>query len=82
LLEITPDDLEETREPIEAAERSLPTCARCEIPMVCIEQQARPSWKQVFERDIYADPTLYSPMPPCTTSSSDFPLLTPSIEYG
>ena len=30
--------------------------------MVCIEQQSRPSWKQIFERDIYADPAIYSPM--------------------
>jgi hypothetical protein len=31
-------------------------------PDVCIEQQARPRWKQVFERDIYADRALYFPM--------------------
>jgi hypothetical protein len=61
LLEIT-DDPEETREPNEAPERSLPTCPRCEIPMVCIAQQARPSWKQIFTRDIHADSSLYSPM--------------------
>jgi hypothetical protein len=30
--------------------------------MKCIRQQFRPSWKQVFERAIYADPSIYSPM--------------------
>ena len=30
--------------------------------MVCIEQRPRPSWRQIFERDIYADPALYSPV--------------------
>jgi hypothetical protein len=39
-----------------------PTCPRCEIAMQCIHQQARPSWKTIFERGIYADSTIYSPM--------------------
>ena len=61
-LGITTDDPENTRDTIEEREPSTPTCARCETPMVCIEQQARPSWKQIFERAIYADPAIYSPM--------------------
>ena len=32
------------------------------IEMYCIEKQRRPSWKEVFERRIYADPAIYSPM--------------------
>ncbi len=62
LLEITTDQPANTSDPIEALEHSMPTCARCEIPMVCIDQQSRPSWKQIFERDIYADPAIYSPL--------------------
>jgi hypothetical protein len=44
------------------AKASGPTCPRCDVAMQCIRQQSRPSWKKIFERDIYADPTLYSPM--------------------
>ncbi len=62
LLGITAADHANTSDPIEAADRTLPTCTRCEIPMECIDQQARPSWKKIFERDIYADPAIYSPM--------------------
>jgi hypothetical protein len=29
--------------------------------MTCIEQKPRPSWRDIFECDIYADPQLYSP---------------------
>ena len=38
------------------------TCPRCDVPMRCIDQQRRPSWKFIFDRSIYADATLYSPM--------------------
>lgn len=63
LLRITEEDDDSNGSDfIEAPEPSLPTCVRCQIPLVCIEQRPRPSWKQIFERDIYADPTLYSPM--------------------
>ena len=63
LLEITTDDdPTSSGEPTESPEPSLPTCVHCEIPMVCIEQQSRPSWRRIFERDIYADPAIYSPM--------------------
>jgi len=37
-------------------------CRHCDVTMQCISQQSRPSWKKIFERGIYADPTLYSPM--------------------
>ena len=43
-------------------ESSLPKCPRCDTAMYCIEQQRRPSWKEVFGRRIYADPATYSPM--------------------
>lgn len=59
LLGITPND--DTSDLIELPEPTLPTCARCEVPMTCIEQKPRPSWRDIFERDIYADPQLYSP---------------------
>jgi hypothetical protein len=49
-------------EPPERTERSVPVCPRCDIEMECIEKQRRPSWKEVFERRIYADPAVYSPM--------------------
>lgn len=49
-------------EPMEREEPSLPVCPRCNIEMDCIEQQRRPSWKEVFERRIYADPGIYSPL--------------------
>jgi len=48
--------------PPEGTEASLPRCPRCNVQMRCIERQRRPSWKEVFGRRIYADPTIYSPM--------------------
>ena len=49
-------------EPPEEMEASAPTCPRCDIEMCCIEKQRRPSWKEVFDRRIHADPAIYSPM--------------------
>jgi len=49
-------------EPPERMEASAPTCPRCNIEMHCIEKQRRPSWKEVFDRRVYADPATYSPM--------------------
>ena len=46
----------------ERIEVSAPHCPRCEIEMHCIGQQRRPSWRDVFERHIYADRSIYSPM--------------------
>lgn len=37
-------------------------CPRCEVPLRRLAGQRRPSWKQIFSRDIYADATIYSPM--------------------
>ena len=56
------DDPARTDDPIDDREASGPTCPHCEIAMQCIGQQARPSWRKIFERAIYADPTIYSPM--------------------
>ena len=51
-----------TDDRLDDAEASGPTCPHCEIAMQCIRQQSRPSWKKIFERAIYADPAIYSPM--------------------
>ena len=39
-----------------------PSCPRCDVPMHRITEQRRPSWKVIFQRRIYEDATLYSPM--------------------
>jgi hypothetical protein len=51
-----------TDDRFEGTTSSEPKCPHCDIAMECIRQQSRPSWKKIFERAIYADPTLYSPM--------------------
>jgi hypothetical protein len=43
-------------------EPSAPQCPRCKLEMHCIRQQRRPSWRDIFQRQIYADASLYSPM--------------------
>jgi hypothetical protein len=48
--------------PPQRIEPTVPKCPRCNIEMYCIQNQQRPSWKEVFDREIYADPTVYSPM--------------------
>ena len=55
--EPTKDDLDDS-----SSQPSVPTCRHCKTEMICIEQSARPSWKQIFERDIYLDGAAYSPM--------------------
>jgi hypothetical protein len=62
LLGIAVDDPATTDDHLDNAEASEPTCPHCEIVMRCIRQQSRPSWKKIFERAIYADPAIYSPM--------------------
>jgi hypothetical protein len=81
LLDITDDDDDSPNsgDPTESPDGSLPKCVRCEIPMVCIAQQSRPSWKQIFERDIYADPAIYSPM---FHTQFGIPAAYPIDEYG
>jgi hypothetical protein len=46
----------------EHAEPSPPLCPDCDVPMRLLTHRRRPSWKRIFDRDIYADATLYSPM--------------------
>ena len=58
------------------SEPSPPTCPRCELVMCCILKQPRPSWKEVFERRIYASPSIYSPMHHYDTRGS------PAFGYG
>jgi hypothetical protein len=79
LLGITNDEPENTSDPIEDTEAATPTCPRCETPMVCIESQSRPSWKRILERDIYAAPSLYSPMHHMYLRTST---VNPVDEYG
>ena len=43
-------------------EPSPPQCPRCDVPMRCLDQRRRPSWKRIFDNSIYDDVTLYSPM--------------------
>lgn len=62
LLGIAMDHVVSTDDCLDDAEASEPICPRCEIAMQCILRQSRPSWKRIFERDIYADPAIYSPM--------------------
>ena len=60
-----PVEPQERDEDHEYIEPTPPKCPRCDIEMCCIEKQPRPSWKEVFERKIYADPAIYSPMHFC-----------------
>jgi hypothetical protein len=43
-------------------EPSGPRCPRCDVPLRCLESRRRPSWKVIFDRRIYQDASLYSPM--------------------
>ena len=66
----TPTDPQANDTPlVEAAVTELPrkkpsslSCPRCQTPMHCVEHRPRPSWKIIFERRIYEDNRLYSPM--------------------
>jgi len=51
--------------PPERIEPTVPKCPRCDIEMYCIQNQQRPSWKEVFQREIYADAAIYSPLHHC-----------------
>lgn len=62
LLGIATDDAASTNDCVDEAEASEPKCPHCDIAMECILRQSRPSWKKIFERAIYADPAIYSPM--------------------
>ena len=56
------DELDAARPESIDAEPQLPMCPRCEVPMDCIAQQPRPSWKLIFERRIYEGHEQYSPL--------------------
>jgi len=45
-----------------STEPAPPHCPRCDLPMHCLNQQRRPSWKFIFDRSIYDNATRYSPM--------------------
>ena len=79
LLGIAVDDLASTDDRQDAQEASGPTCPHCDITMQCIRQQSRPSWKKIFERAIYAESGIYSPM---HHIRSNVPNAHPIEEYG
>ena len=79
LLGIADDAPARTDDRLDDREASVPTCPRCEIAMQCIIRQSRPSWKKIFERAIYADPSIYSPM---HHLQSRTPNTYPIDEYG
>lgn len=62
LLGISGDDVVDPGDQPDAQEHPEPICPHCETAMQCIDRQSRPSWKKIFERSIYADPSIYSPM--------------------
>jgi hypothetical protein len=37
-------------------------CPHCEVALECTSNVRRPSWKQIFEREIYRDASLYVPI--------------------
>ncbi len=74
-----PIEPREHNEPRERIEPTLPKCPHCDIEMRCIEKQQRASWKEVFERQIYADAAIYSPMHSCRYTG--FPAF-PHEPYG
>ena len=39
-----------------------PKCPNCEKEMTCESNTARPSWRQIFDRDLYRAPNTYSPV--------------------
>jgi len=80
LLGIATDDAASTDDCPDEAEASEPKCPHCDIPMQCILRQSRPSWKEIFERAIYADPAIYSPMLHFWQQST--PYAYPIDEYG
>lgn len=40
---------------------SQPHCPQCQVPLRCIGLQVRPSWKQIFEVDVYRHRDIYIP---------------------
>ena len=55
-------DLSEPAEWTDAAERPSPKCRNCKLSMCCIVDEPRPSWREIFQRRIYMDAVIYSPM--------------------
>ena len=67
LLPPSDDETEDAREPGEPVKALLGRdnqyqCPHCEVALECTSNARRPSWKQVFERDIYRDASLYVPI--------------------
>ncbi|MFW6114321.1 MAG: IS91 family transposase [bacterium] len=79
LLKIAADAPLSSDSRLDDAKPTGPMCPHCEVAMHCIGQQSRPSWKKIFERHIYADPAIYSPM---HYIQSRTPNAHPIDEYG
>jgi hypothetical protein len=67
LLPPSDDETEDAREPAEPVKALLGRdsqyeCPHCQVALECTSNARRPSWKQVFERDIYRDASLYVPI--------------------
>ncbi len=39
-----------------------PQCPHCQVPMECTFKARRPSWKQVFDVEVYRSPDIYCPL--------------------
>lgn len=62
LLDIAPETDELSIDSIEVPDRASPTCDHCETILEIITQESRPSWRDIFERDIYLSASIYSPI--------------------
>lgn len=51
-----------TAEATSESESKTPDCPRCSIPMQLMSSRRRPSWKLIFDREVYRDRELYCPL--------------------
>ncbi|GIW83312.1 MAG: hypothetical protein KatS3mg105_5157 [Gemmatales bacterium] len=56
------EPVDEMTNPVIASSQPELRCPRCEGEVACIQSSKRPSWRQIFDRDIYQVAGLYSPM--------------------
>jgi hypothetical protein len=55
--------------PEESANETRRLCPHCDGELQCLSRQSRPSWKQIFQRDLYRT-DIYSPQHHLTTGRS------------
>ncbi|QDV23080.1 Putative transposase [Aureliella helgolandensis] len=63
--ELLPPDtvkIEEEPKTPPAGERTEPECPHCHVPLESISKTPRPSWKQVFEIEVYRSAAIYCPL--------------------